>query len=248
MKDSCPASPCRRRLNEQSLRQRHLSAFVSTLLLLSLLAGCGTGEYEKRLSERNSKIMAQVNAKWNLVGPAQELAGTPISIALPKSFTDAPLPENGDARRVKPGIITIPGQKTTREGFVQDSEGGQLSYYCYVGVTNGPLNDVAIKVQNDLKGKDGKVVTDWSDFQGDVQNGPPNKWRRLRFEGNQEFYYKSKNGQEQFPAVAGLLEVYLYEAGPQVVVVAWRMPVTIEKNADIARLAPLVAGSVSVKK
>jgi hypothetical protein len=66
--------------------------------------------------------------------------------------------------------------------------------------------------------------------------------------GNQDFYYKSKNGQEQFSPQPGVLEVYLNDAGGQVVTVAWRMPASIEPNVGLAKLAPLVAGSVSAKK
>ena len=45
----------------------------------------------------------------------------------------------------------------------------------------------------------------------------------------------------------GVLEIYLYEKGAQVVIVAWRLPASIEPNVGLGELAPLVAGSVSVK-
>ena len=216
--------------------------------LLLVLVGCGTSEYERRLSTRSSKMQGQAAAKFSELGPPQVLPGTSVSISMPNSFSDAPLVEGAvDARRVKPGIITIPGLKLTREGFIQDSGGGQMAYYCYVGVTGGPLQNVAGQLQNELSGKQGKV-TPWTDFQGESPTGAPLQWRKLRFDGAQDFYYKNKAGQEQFLTLAGVLEVYLYDAGPQVVVVAWRMPASIELNVGLARLAPLVAGSVSVKK
>ena len=109
------------------------------------------------------------------------------------------------------------------------------------------LQNVATQVQNDLAGKQGKP-TDWTDFHGEAPNGPGNLWRKFRFDGNQDFYYKNKDGQEQFSPQPGVLEVYLHDAGGQVVIVAWRMPASIEQNVGLAKWAPLVAGSVSVKK
>jgi hypothetical protein len=236
-----PALPCRRRPNSPFTFFYSLSA-----LLLLLLVGCGTAEYERRLAARVAK--GQAADKYSELGDPQELAGAGISLRLPRAFTSPPLAEGAaDARRVKPSVANIPGLKRTDEGFIQDSAGGQQPYYCYVGVTNGPLQDVAAAVKNELGGKQGKT-SDWSDFQGDAPDGAASPWRKLRFDGDQEFCYKNKNGQEEFQTMKGVLEVYLHEEGGQVVIVVWRMPAGIEGNVGLARLAPLVAGSVSVKK
>jgi hypothetical protein len=219
------------------------------VLLLLLLVGCGTGEYERRLGERNAKIQAKAALKFNVLAAPLELPGTGVSIAVPKSLADPPLAENADPRRLKPPTLAIPGQKLTYEGFVQDSEGGQLSYYCYLGVTPGSLQEVVGEVQKEAMGNQrrrGGLA--WTDFEGEQRDGLMNKWRKVRIDKEQEFYYKPKNGQEQFPAMPGALEIYLYDAGGQVVVMAWRLPTSIEKNVGLASLMPLVAGSVSVKK
>ena len=45
-----------------------------------------------------------------------------------------------------------------------------------------------------------------------------------------------------------MLEVYLHEEAGHYVLIAWRMPSSIEQQVDLAKWAPLVAGRVSVKK
>jgi hypothetical protein len=155
----------------------------------------------------------------------------------------------GDARRAKPGIVTIPGLKQTYEGFVEDQVHGQWAYYCYVGVTGGPVQNVATQLRDELAKKYPAGLSDWKDVSCNSPDGQALKWRQLRLVGKQDLYYKNKDGKEQspIPNVDGVLEIYLYEKGPQVVIVAWRMPASIEPNVGLAELAPLVAGSVNVK-
>lgn len=223
----------------------HLS--LAALLLLTLV-GCGTGEYERRLSGRTARLQAQAAAKFNELGNPQEVAGTNVSVRLPRVFKEAPLAEGAaDARRVKPGIVTIAGLKLTDEGFIQDAEGGQLPFYCYVGVTSDTAQNAIARLQQEVGGKPGKIVP-WADFSVQAPDGQTVKWQKLRFEGNQEFYYKNKAGQEDYPSVPGVLELYVHEEGGQAVIVAWRMPLSIEPNVGLDRLAPLVAGCVTVKK
>lgn len=235
------ASPCRR---------RNVLTLVCCSLLMSALTGCGTSEYERRLSEREGKVRAQIAAKFNVLNAPQELGGTGVSIGIPRVFANPPLVEGQvDARRAKPSVFTLPVQPLTHEAFVQDSEGGQIPYYLYVGVVPGTLPNIANLIQTELSAKaGGKIVAPWADFKGETANGQGNTWRRLRFEVEQDFYYKDKAGQDHFSPMPGTLELYLFDAGTQVVIVAWSMPTSIEPASELANLAPLVAGSVNVKK
>ena len=64
----------------------------------------------------------QAAAKFDKLGDPQNVPGTPVSIRIPRAFTSPPLAEGAaDARRVKPGIVTIPGLKLTYEGFIEES-------------------------------------------------------------------------------------------------------------------------------
>ncbi len=221
-------------------------------LLLCLWVGCGTSGYEQRLEGRGARTpaqAAQAAAKFDKLNNPQQVPGTPVSIRIPRAFTSPPLAEGtADARRVKPGIVAIPGLKLTYEGFVKDSAEGQMPYYCYVGVTSGPLQNVEPQLRNELAKQFQGGMTDWTDFSCETPEGQTIQWRKLRLLGKQEFYYKDKEGKEHYPSkVDGVLEIYLCEKGGQVVIVAWRLPAGIEPNVALGELAPLVAGSVSVK-
>jgi hypothetical protein len=236
-----------------SLSTIHYS--LSAIVLLVML-GCGTGEYERRLDNQISQLRNGSKSK-DLYAP-QELPKTPVSVRVPLMFKDSPLVEgaqvNGkliDPRRVKPMLFPLPWLRLTYEGFIDDPEVGKLPCYCYLGavdVAGGQARDFTANTLKELKTKPGANVVDWADFTGGTPDGHGNPWKKLRFTGPQEFFTIGKNNQEQFQTMPGVLEIYVHEEAGQYVLVAWRMPAKIEQTVELAKWAPLVAGSVSVKK
>ncbi|MEN6406293.1 MAG: hypothetical protein ABFC77_07470 [Thermoguttaceae bacterium] len=222
-------------------------AVVSVLLPcgLAMLIGCGTGEYEKRLAGRDARLKAQAVARFADLGNEQNLASTNVSFRIPKKMTAL---SSGDQRRMNAGALPIPDAHQTYEGFVQDSTGGQLPYYCYVGVLPVPLQQITSQMQTVLTAAKLNGSLNWTDVQAESPDGEVSTWKKLRLQTNQDFYYKTKDGQSQYPNVPGMLEFYLRDAGKSVIFVIWRMPTSIEPNVELARLAPLVNGCVKAEK
>ena len=188
------------------------------------------------------------------------MPGTPISVRLPKTlFLEPPLVEGApvggkpvDARRVKPEkLVTIPGLKLTYEGFV-DNEGVKLPYYCYVGAIDMSLgqvvDDPSVKMRAELAGQQQQDTTSWQDVRVEMPDGQDSIWRKLRSESSQEFYTLDKAGQAQFKSMPGVIEIYLRAEAKSIVVIAWRMPSSIEKKINLEKWAKLVAECISVKK
>ena len=249
------ASPHRRWLNVLSTLHFPLST-LSCLLFPFVLAGCGTGEYERRLEIGVSKAKAESKFN-NLYGP-QELADTPVSVRLPRMFTDSPLVEgalvNGqpvDERRVKPMLFPLPWLKLTYETLVEDPQGVKLPCYCYVAavdIAGGQARALDSSLKLELQKQAQFDLVDWADFQGESADGRGNQWKKFRFTCQQEFRTVNKAGQEQYVQLPGLLEIYLHEEAGQQVLIAWRMPASIEGKVELAKWTPVVAGCVSVKK
>ena len=237
------ASPCRRRLNR----------LCPVLLVLLVVSGCGTGEYESRLTKR--AVRSQNALNFNELYAPQQLPGTSVSVRVPVLFTDSPLVEGApdkdgnpvDLRRVKPGLFELPWLKFTYEGYVDDPQGGKLPYYCYVAAVDkaaaGANPDAAWS--GELSNKGG-TLDPWTDFQGNTPDGGTVPWKKLRFTGPQEFYTINGNGQKQFVQLPGVLEVYLHEEAGFYVLIAWRMPVSVEQQVDPGKWASMITGCASV--
>ena len=243
-------------LNVALLYRRPLSCVCPLLLVLLVISGCGTGEYESRLTKR--AVRSQNALNFNELYAAQQLPGTPVSIRVPVLFTDSPLVEGApdkdgntvDLRRVKPTLFEIPWLKLTYEGFVDDPQGGKLPYYCYVAAveraTAGVGNPSA--VWSGALSNKGGALEDWADFQGQTPDGRTVAWKKLRFTGPQEFYTINVNGQEQYKQLPGVLEIYLQEQAGLYVLIAWRMPESIEPQVDPAKWARMMTGCTSISQ
>jgi hypothetical protein len=253
------ASPYRRSLN--LLAPSPLFLFLLChVLVFSVVSGCGTGEYERRLETRRSD-KAKTEAKLRALYAPLEVRGTPVSVRMPKTvFLEPPLVEGAlvggkpvDVRRVKPGkLVTIPGLKLTYEGFV-DTEGVKLPYYCYVGVIDAQggqvLEEAANKMRMELAAQRPQDTSlNWQDLRVETPDGSESDWKKLRVENSQEFFTLDKAGQGQFKSVPGVLEIYLHVEAKSGVVIAWRMPAGIESKVNLKKWATLVAECVSVKK
>jgi hypothetical protein len=253
------ASPSRRPLGLLSPFPLLLFLFFQ-VLVFAVVSGCGTGEYERRLEARRTD-KAKIEAKLRTLYLPLEVAGTPVSVRLPKTiFLDPPLVEGAlvggkpvDLRRVKPGkLVTIPGLKLTYEGFV-DSEGVKLPYYCYVGVIDAQggqvVEEAALKIHKELAAQRPQDTSmTWQDLRVETLDGSEGDWKKMRAESNQEFFTPDKAGQGQFKSMPGVLEVYLRVEAKSGIVIAWRMPASIENKVNLKKWATLVAECVSVKK
>ena len=249
-KDSCLVSPPPRP------QSRGVVSLLCGVFFLSLIFGCGTGEYERRLADRVHRN--QQESKFNNLYAPQELPKTPVSVRMPTMFKDSPLVEGAqvggkpvDPRRVKPGLFELPWLKLTYEGFIDDPNTGKLPYYCYLGAVNmagGQVRDPAGAILAELKNKQQFDIQEWAPFSGETPEGRGNQWKKLRFTAPQEFFTINKARQEQFQNLPGVLEVYLHDEAGYYVLIAWRMPGSIEQQVELAKWAPLVAGSVSIKK
>lgn len=221
-------------------------------ILIMLSAGCGKAEYERRLRSRGTGAVAATPGPGQPASPgaselyaALQLPGTGFSVCVPRVFVNPPFTSgSGDERRVQAGPARLPDLKFTYEAFVSDAAGGQMPYYLHLAATSGSGQAIAEQIRSELAGR-GQQETGWADVPIASSTGRTLRWRRLRATGQQEFYYKTKEGQEQLTTMPGLLEIYLCESGGQVLIIAWRMPAAVEQHSGMARLAPLVAGSVS---
>ncbi len=210
-------------------------------------------------ARRTSK--AKLEKKLSVLYAPLDVAGTQVSIRMPKTlFLEPPLVEGApvggkpvDVRRVKPEkLVTIPGLKLTYEGYV-DNEGVKLPFYCYVGVIDVPIGQLAedpsVKMRAELAAqRQPEALTNWQDVRVETPDGQESVWRKLRAENSQEFFTLDKAGQAQFKSMPGVLEIYLHAEAKAVIVIAWRMPTCIEKAVSLEKWATLVAECVSVKK
>ncbi len=99
-----------------------------------------------------------------------------------------------------------------------------------------------------MTGKAATELSDWTDFQGEAPDGHESKWRQLHCVAPQVFACQDGAGKVQFETLPGILDIYLHEEHGFVVVIAWRLPKSIEANVNLAKWAPIVAGCVNVKQ
>jgi hypothetical protein len=219
--------------------------FLPSVLLLSLCLGCGTGEYESRIGQHGGGGAAAAD----LLGPAEELAGTRISIRAPTCMTL--MPAGADPKRTKMPALSLPGvQIRVYEGFVKDSEGGDIPFYCAIMAMAVPAGmNMGGQIQAMASKQPGNPQI--ADVQIAGPDGKENKWQTAHKSEKDEFYYKGKDGKEAPRPMDAVGEMYAREDGGAFIMIAWRVPASIQQNVGnnvgLAELAKAVAGGVSVK-
>jgi hypothetical protein len=219
--------------------------FLPSVLLLSLCLGCGTGEYESRIGQHRGGGAA---AGGDLLGPSEALAGTRVSIQPPLCMTL--MPQGADPKRTKIPALSLPGlQMRVYEGFVKDSDGGDIPFYCAVMAMEVPKGmNMGGQMQAMASKQPGKPQI--TDVQITGPDGKDNKWQTGRGVEKDEFFYKSKDGKEAPRPMDAVGEMYAREDGGTFIMIGWRVPANIEQNVGnvgLAQLAKAVAGGVTVR-
>lgn len=211
--------------------------------------GCGSGEYNRRLEQRVSTLGQE--SAFAQLGNMTQIPGSPFFVSLPPGFE--PLHEGLDPKRVRIPFADFPERKVTYEAFVADAAQGKQHYYCYlatvpVGAVGGtdPVQGVINRARN-VFGNIGPPET----VNVATPTGQMVPWQKYRVSGKQVFRYTDAAGQERFPEMDGLLEIWsrkVDEAGA-FVAIGWRVPTVNGRDfVELDKKAMLVAGSLIVKK
>jgi hypothetical protein len=234
-------------------------------LLLTLCWGCGTGAYEKLLSEREGKAW---DKKYVVdFSPEREVPGTPFLLRMPKLFA-TPFCENGktadgksvDRRRSEPGELGLPPASLTYEMPIPDQAGGKQSSYCYMMVESvsktGNLAKVSTQLQSTLtamskapdSGFEGPLAV--GTIRGNKRDGQITDWTEIRYVGKMNFFYIDKGGKEQYQPMPGVLRVYLHEEAGFLVAFVMRMPKSVDqliKGETLPKAISLLVSSIRMK-
>jgi len=220
--------------------------FLLNILLLGLCLGCGTGEYESRIGQH--RVGSTASAP-DLLGPAEDLPGTRVSIHAPRCMTL--LPQEAEPKRSK--SFPLPGaQQRIYEGFVKDSEGGEIPFYCYIiamEIPKVPGLNLMSQMQTAMTKAPGNAPQ-FVEVQVTSPEGKESKWQMAHGPDKDEFYYKGKDGKETLRPMDAVDEAYLREEAGYIVMVLWRLPSHIEQNVGdvgLVQLAKATAGGVSVR-
>lgn len=215
--------------------------------------GCGAGGYSRRLEARVKDL--KENSEFNQLQPAQELPGTRVSIRVPKYFEKPPLvvgqQQDGvtiEVYRVKPPVLALVEHKRTYEAMFETEDGSKLSCYCYIAASEVRSSPEPTRgIANALSNRYPESDSVFSDVDCLKPDGGLAAWKHLRSENPQVFYTLDAAGQAGYQRMPGVMEIYCREEQGYHVTIVWRSPKAIERQADLSRLAKLVAGSVTVR-
>jgi len=242
--------------------------FAACAALLFTTPGCGTREYQRGMEEHLVAQQQKTALAAAGFGSAQQIGETRVWVHLPTKLGNFYC-KNGktadgmepDLRRAEPWefgkLSTLPPRNVTFEGMLAEMNGNQKPCYCYLGVKEiaggSDLAKMAAEIRQEMANvANMDTISEVTDFQSEPASRTP--WKKIRWDGKQEFYCKSKDGKESFVTLPGAFEAYLHEEAGLLIMVAGRVPHVVEKDmtttigSDMAKLAALITGSVSVKR
>lgn len=251
--------------------------FFLVALLGVVVSGCGVDEYEKRLAVRVERLKEEAvfNVLYQAteLRGTPVLVRVPMKFTQQLVAGAEVDGKKIDPRRVTIPQVSISGSSLVYEGTVVDSAGGRQPFYIYLLSIEADQaetyrTDNPRKLSADKKGAEsggesrmengGMILADlarafpgaklvWQDVVCRTPERTLIRWQRLEVDGPQEFQYVDPGGQESFRTLPGHLEVWARYYGGHLVLVVWRLPESVRAAAEVGRLAPLVAGTVSVR-
>lgn len=213
----------------------------ATLLLLVCIAqGCGTGAYRERMEARIAELRKGGGVTNVALYAPSQVGDTSLWIRVPRKFTQGMTPGAAvNAQRIQPPI-TLPGLKATWEGTV-GSDGRKLPFYCYLAVSD---NDPAGAVQREIKQLYAGVDVTWSE----VNDSAGRPWKQFRADLEQDWIPQGQDDKELAKvSLDGVFQVNYRQEGSQYMIVAWRVPQSIESAVNLRALIPATLGSLEAR-
>jgi hypothetical protein len=238
------------------MMNKRRAAFPVCLLVLAigLVEGCG-GEYERRLNQTVA-TMGQ-NSEFSVLKKSVDY-NLQNATATVRFFENFQLVNAADAKRARFPVLadnTNLANMLTYEATVEDSNKGQQHYYLYIASLSAGVvgNDDLQVFANRLREKfpDVNMNGGGQDANVTTPDGTAVPWKKIHGVCPQEFYYRSPDGQDQFPQQEGVLEVWSkrIDQANKYLILMWRVPAN-QRNPiipDLDKKAQMVAGGVVVK-
>ena len=94
-----------------------------------------------------------------------------------------------------------------------------------------PEADPSAEIQRQLQALAPGVPVAWTPVECQADDGPKSTWQKIKVtDVNQDVMYVSSSGAESFTPMPCTLAVYQRQIEGQFVVIAWRLPTSIEKS------------------
>jgi hypothetical protein len=223
---------------------------VAMISTLSLLFGCGTGEYERRLEEGSADV--QKNSKFAPLGSPTTIPGTQMSLQFPKVMQTFDI--TGDPQRAKCPVLDVPGLKATYEGTLKDDKDNDVHFYLYVGASEmkySPVGNWLSELQQKFPKAEASNSTGAnSNYSCESPEGLSVPWEEIHFKCDQKFYYPTKENPQNYMTTSGNLVCLGHIDNGICTMLFFRYPSNLESrheadfNSDWIKL---VAGTLKVE-
>jgi hypothetical protein len=223
---------------------------VAMISTLSLLFGCGTGEYERRLAEGSADV--QKNSKFAVLGSPTTIPGTQMSLQFPSVMQSFDI--TGDPQRGKCPVLDLQGLKATYEGTVKDDKGNDMHFYMYVAASEvkySPAQNWLGELQQKFPKAEAFNSTGVNqNYSVQSPEGLSLSWEEIHFKCDQNFYYPTKENPQNFMTTSGILVCLCHIDNGICTSLFFRFPSNLESRheADFdSDWIKLVAGTLKVE-
>lgn len=200
---------------------------IALLPAVTFFAGCGTGDYEKRIA--SSLSQGSGSGPKILPDTATTIPGTPFSVRLPSALQSVDM---GDAVRGKFPVFEIGGLKAVYEGSVEDASKNKQCFYLYIGVTT-KLENNQLPTQSWLNDLSTKNVSDAStalnkSYTASSPEGSSVQYEEIHFKCMQKFFYPKPDNPNNTMDIMGNVVCLSHVENDQVVSLVFRYPDTLK--------------------
>jgi len=225
----------------------HICGAAILGLSISILAGCGTAEYERRLEKSGDLLRYGSKFHAKLHPSPQVVNDTGVSIRFPLLI-------DGSARAGtdQPPFVQLPGLQFSyvKDVNLGDVRSGTSPVHLYIGVVNADamqdteiMNKISVTLSNQFQ----NVPAIWDQVELDTPDRSSISCKHISVTGEQTFD-KAMPYQDAKPVdAAGRFDVYLYSTDTKHVITAWRCPDDIQANTQWFQLAGVSTGTITIE-
>lgn len=196
------------------------SRALALVLALSIpFAGCGTGEYQKRMEARATELEFTGNFESNL-RPETASVNPDCNLRLPAIFDSD---STGTPSGAPPSVCNIPGLSMTYQKFMAEGE-KSFPFYCYFASTpiqpNQKPEDFKAAIEAEIA-KNGATGGKFTSVSLTDPSGATQTWDMLSVTSMQSF--AGKPPAPDF-SIEGRFDLYFKSSGKDFILVGWRAP------------------------